>query len=172
MHISLDKHIEEQRELYEFFESFPYDRGNDREIVIVGCAYLESLIKSALTEFLVQDENEIRILLDEGNGSLPGLVQRARLLYLVDLIPQIIYKDLKNIGKIRNHFAHNVGACFEETRIKDLCVNLQWHVYTLMKKPPEGATSRDIYQVAVNQLVSYLGAIPGQARLRRNARGT
>lgn len=171
MEIPLAKHLKQHAELIQFFESFPYDTGNDREIVIVGCAYIESVIKNSLAEYFVEDHSEIKALVGDSNGALAGLVQRSRLLYLVELIPKVIYADLKIIARIRNHFAHNVGASFSDRKIIDLCANLRWHSEAMMRNPPSDATARDIYQVGINQLVCYLNALPGMARHRRNARG-
>jgi len=150
----------EINQLLEFSQLFDYQHDNDREIVIVGCAYLESLIKDILEATFVDDSNEIKALLSDSTGSLSSLVPRARLLYLLGIIPKTVYKDIKIVGKIRNEFAHNVAISFNNNKIMQLCESLEWHIQSLFMKPPKGATSRDIYQVGVNQLVSHLGILP------------
>jgi len=153
--------------LLEFSRSFDYEHDNDREIVIVGCAYIESLIKEILEATFIDDPNEAKALLSDSTGPLSGLVPRARLLYLLGVIPEPVYKDIKTVGKIRNEFAHKVSASFSDNRVQQLCGNLEWHVQSLFMKPPPEATARDIYQVGVNQLVSHLGALPGFQRFNR-----
>jgi len=157
----------ELERLLEFTYTFDYEHDNDREIVIVGCAYIESLIKEILEATFIDDPKEAKSLLSESTGSLSGLVPRARLLYLLGVIPELVYKDIQIVGKIRNEFAHKVSASFNDNRVQQLCGNLKWHVQSLFMKPPPEATARDIYQVGVNQLVSHLGALPGLQKLKR-----
>ncbi|KFF32328.1 hypothetical protein G039_0332440 [Pseudomonas aeruginosa VRFPA01] len=90
--------------------------------------------------------------------------------HIVNVIHELIYKDIKIIGKIRNEFAHKVSASFADDKIRDLCKNLKWHEFNLFMKPPAEATARDIYQVGVNQVVAHLGALPGLQLLKRAQR--
>ncbi|WP_204137890.1 MltR family transcriptional regulator [Halomicronema sp. CCY15110] len=162
--------IKEQQELINllnFSKSFDYEHDNDREIVIIGCAYIESLIKAILRESLVQDEKELNLLLDEAQGALPGLVQRARILYLMGIFPKIIFNDIKLVARVRNHFAHNVSATFDDESVVKNVKKMQWHIESMFMEPPEEASIRDIYQVAVNQLVCHLNALPSLARYKR-----
>ncbi|WP_449258262.1 MltR family transcriptional regulator [Chlorobium limicola] len=154
-------------QLVEFSKLFDYEHDNERDIVIVGCAFIEELIKETLRESLIQDDEEITKLISESTGSLPGLIQRARLLYLLGVIPKLVFEDLKYIAKIRNHFAHNMQASFSDNKVAQLCRNLKWHIESMMCLPPEGATTRDLYQVGVNQIVCHLNALPALARYKR-----
>jgi hypothetical protein len=77
--------------------------------------------------------------------------------------------DLKLVGKIRNFFAHDIRATFSNQRVGQWCKALRWH-YELMGEPPPSATDRDLFQVGVNQLVCYLGGVPGIARSRKRAK--
>ncbi|MFI3157190.1 MAG: MltR family transcriptional regulator [Methylococcaceae bacterium] len=158
----------ELERLIKFSESFDYKHDNDREIVIVGCAYIESLIKDILEATFIDDHKEVKQLLSDSTGSLSSLVPRSRLLYLLGVIPELVYKDILTIGKIRNLFAHNVSMSFDDNAVCQLCRNLKWHIQSMMMKPPAGATTRDIYQVGVNQVVCHLGALPGLQRLNRD----
>lgn len=158
----------ELQRLVDFSSSFDYEHDNDREIVIVGCAYIESLIKEIVEATFIDDRNESQKLLNDSTGPLSGLVPRARLLYMLGVIPKLVYKDIQTVGKIRNEFAHKVSASFTDNKVQQLCGNLEWHVHSLFMKPPQEATARDIYQVGVNQLVSHLGALPGLQRLKRD----
>lgn len=161
------KNQEEFLDLLNFSMAFDYEHDNDREIVIVGCAYIESVIKALLCESLAQDEKELNLLLDEAQGALPGLVQRARVLYLMDAFPKVIFEDIKLVARIRNYFAHNVSAAFSDESVIKMVKKMRWHLESMFMEPPEDATIRDIYQVAVNQLVCHLNALPRLARYKR-----
>ena len=119
--------------LLEFSRSFDYAHDNDREIAIVGCAYIESLVKEILEATLIEDAREVSALLSESTGQLSGLIPRSRLLYLLGVIPEVIYKDIKTIGKIRNEFAHKVSASFSDNRVTQLCQNLEWHIQSMFR---------------------------------------
>ena len=164
-----DELIAEFAKLQEFSQAFNYEHDNEREIAIVGCAYIESLLGDILVATFLDDRSEVKNLIGEA-GPLNGLVARARLLYLLGVIHELVYKDIKIIGKIRNEFAHKVSASFADDRIKDLCRNLKWYEFNLFMKPPAEATARDIYQVGVNQVVAHLGALPGLQRYNRAQR--
>lgn len=160
---------QEFQDLVSFQNAFDYNHDNDREIVIVGCAYIENLIKSTLAESLKQDTKEINLMLDEGSGAMPGLVQRSRMLYLMGVFPKVIFEDIKLVARIRNHFAHNVAAAFMDEFVIKSVHKLKWHIEAgLGRLPPPDATVRDIYQVGVNQLVCHLNGLPSFARYNRN----
>ena len=146
-------------ELLDFSILFDYEHDNDREIVIVGCAFLETLIERILKSKFREDAQEVKSFLKNDGGNLTGLVARARLLYLLKVIPRVVFCDIKTIGKIRNHFAHNVYAQFSDDRIKSLCSNLMWHKESMLMAPPPNASSRDHYQVNINQLVAHLAGL-------------
>ena len=161
------KEQKEFLELLNFSKSFDYEHDNDREVVIVGCAYIESLIKAILGESLAQDKKEINLLLDESSGALSALIPRSRLLYLMGVFPKTVFEDIKLISRIRNHFAHNISASFEDESVVKNVNRMRWHIETLFMEPPVDASVRDIYQVAVNQIVGHLHALPGLARCKR-----
>ena len=164
----MTKRKKEFFEFLDFARAFDFEHDNDREIVIVGCAYIESLIKAILREFLVQDKKELGLLLDESKGALPGLVQKARILYLMNVFPKVIFEDIRLVARIRNHFAHNVFAIFNDESVVKNIKKMKWYIESLKMGPPEDATIRDIYQVAVNQLVSHLVVLPSSARYKRS----
>jgi DNA-binding MltR family transcriptional regulator len=161
------KNQEEIQELLNFGKAFDYEHDNDREVVIVGCAYIEVLVKALLRESLAQDKKELNLLLDEAQGALPGLVQRARLLYLMGSFSKVIFEDIKLVARVRNYFAHNVTASFSDESVVKNVRKMKWHVESMFMDPPENASIRDIYQVAVNQLVCHLNMLPRLARYKR-----
>lgn len=160
----------EFEKLMEFRDAFDYEHDNDREIAIVGCAYIETIIKTTLEETFVADLKERDNILNESSGALSGIITRARLLYLLGVIPEIIFHDIKLVARIRNEFAHNVSASFESEKISTLCNKLKWHEFSMCMKAPPEATIREIYQVGVNQLVAHLNALPSLQRCKAKER--
>ena len=88
----------------------------------------------------------------------------VKMIYCLGLIDKTVRDDLKLIGKIRNKFAHDLYASFEDEQINSWCRQLRWHRETLLADPPPTATTRDYYQVGVNQVIGYLNGIVGMAR--------
>jgi len=157
-------------QLMQFAKVFDYEHDNDREIVIVGCAYIESLVKEILEATFIENEDEANKILSESTGALSGLIPRARLLYLLGVIPNLVFKDIQTVGRIRNEFAHKISTKFTDNKIVQLCRNLEWHVHTMFMQPPTDASARDLYQVGVNQLVTHLVALPSLQRHKRSNR--
>ena len=84
------------------------------------------------------------------------------------LVGPIIRSDLRIIlGKIRNCFAHDLQADFSDEKIGQWCRALRWHKEFFAAPPPGATVYRDLFQVGVNQLVSYLSATPGIARSKK-----
>ena len=163
----MNNKLQEMESLINFTLSFDYNHDNDREIVIVGCAYLESMLGTILEATFIEDQGTANEILGTG-GELSAFLSRAKVLYLLGIIPEIIYKDMKSISKIRNHFAHNVTASFNDDQIISHCKNLAWHKESMMMVPPNGAPPRSLYQVGINQIVSHLSVLPSLQRSKRN----
>lgn len=152
--------------LIEFARLFDYAQPNDTAIAIVGPAFLDSLLKDILIEFMIDDEAEVSKLLESPLGNYGSRVSAC---YCLGLIGTIVKADLKLVSKIRNFFAHDIRATFSNQEVGQWCKALRWH-YKLMGEPPPGTTNRDLFQVGVNQFVCYLGGVPGIARSRKRAK--
>ena len=163
-----ERYFRRNETLIEFARLFDYAEASDRAIAIVGPAFLDSLLSDILIEFMVDDENEVKKLL-QPEGPLGTYGSRVTACYCLGLIGGIVKADLKIVGKIRNLFAHDIRAHFSNPRVSQWCKALRWH-HELMGKPPECATDRDLFQVGVNQLVCYLSGIPGIARARKRSK--
>jgi hypothetical protein len=75
------------------------------------------------------------------------------------------------VGKIRNSFARDIGADFSDSRISQWRRALQWHKDFFFADPPPEAAGRDLFQVGVNQLVTYLEDRRPASRLAYAASG-
>jgi DNA-binding MltR family transcriptional regulator len=158
-----DRYFELNNALLKFHNLFIYNEGDDRAIVIIGGSFLDIVLDHILMAFFPEDENEVERLMqfDQPIGTYGNKVRMA---YCLGLIEKIVKDDLKLIGKIRNRFAHDLYASFEDQNIKSWCNELKWHKISIMMVPPENATIRDLYQVGVNQLITYLNGAVSIAR--------
>jgi hypothetical protein len=139
---------------------------NERAIAIVGASFLDTQLEHMLINFFVSDEREVQKLL-QPERPISTFGSRTTLVYCLGLIGKVIRDDLRLVAKIRNRFAHRLEASFDDEPIRSWCLALKWHEIGMMMKAPEGATTRDIFQVGVNQLISHLSGLVGLARLDR-----
>ncbi|HEY0327726.1 MAG TPA: hypothetical protein VGC77_01400 [Rhodopseudomonas sp.] len=139
---------------------------DERAIAIVGATFLDSSLEHSLVNFMVDDEKETKKLMGL-DGAIGTFSNRVTAAYCLGLIPKTVRDDLRIVGKIRNRFAHQLEASFDQNPIRGWCLLLKWHETSMLMKAPADATGRDIFQVAVNQLICYLNGIVGVARLER-----
>ena len=145
----------------EFAQLFDYGIENDRAVAIVGPAFLDTMLTDMLVNFLVDDPKEVARVM-EPDAPLGTFSAKVALAYCLGLIGETIKADLRLVGKIRNRFAHQLRVGFDDPQIKGWCASLAWHKEAL-GAPPDGATSRDLFQVGVNQLVCHLSGLVGVA---------
>jgi len=148
--------------LREFSRLFDYKEASDRAVAIVGPAFLDTLLREVLINFLVDDEREVERLL-QPEGPLGTYGSRVTACYCLGLIGEIVKSDLRLVGKIRNRFAHDLYADFSDAQISGWCRALRWH-REAFAVPPDDATDRDLFQVGINQLVSHLHGVVSIAR--------
>jgi DNA-binding MltR family transcriptional regulator len=160
---TLERYWYRIKALEEFSKLFTYNTGDDRAIVIIGSAFLETILEHILIEFFPEGEKEVDILLSY-DKPLGTYSNKVRMIYCLGLIEKKIMKDLKLIGKIRNRFAHDLSVSFEDKDITNWTRELKWHrEIFFLHRTPKDATTRDIYQVGVNTVISYLNGIVGKA---------
>jgi DNA-binding MltR family transcriptional regulator len=140
--------------LLEFVHLFDYTEANDRAVAIVGPAFLDALLTEMLINFLVDDEKEVTKLI-QPTGPIGAFADKVTFCYCLGLIGETVKTDLRIVAKVRNRFAHDLYANFNDNQIKDWCLALKWHKETL-GEPPPSATIRDLFQVGINQLLSHL----------------
>ena len=139
---------------------------NERAIAIVGASFLDTQLEHMLINFFVSDEREVQKLL-QPERPIGTFGSRTTLAYCLGLIGKVIRDDLRLVAKIRNRFAHRLEASFDDEPIRSWCLALKWHEIGMVMKAPEGATTGDIFQVGVNQLICHLSGLVGLARLDR-----
>jgi len=161
---ALDRHLYRLKALREFSRLFTYNTGDDRAIVIIGSAFLETILEHILIEFFPEDEKEVENLLNY-NGPLGTYGNKVRMIFCLGLVNKIVIDDLKIIGKIRNKFAHDMYVSFKDDDVHKWCKQLKWHKeFFMQRNSPEEATIRDLYQVGVNTVISNLNGVVGIAQ--------
>jgi hypothetical protein len=161
------RYFQRQELLLEISRLFDYSEASDRAVAIVGPAFLDTLLSDILTEFMVEDDKEVKKLL-QPDGPLGTYGSRVTACYCLGLIGAIVTADLRLVGKIRNQFAHEIRTNFADPKIRQWCQQLRWHKESI-GNPPGSATDRDVFQVGTNQLVAHLNGIPGMARFNKRS---
>lgn len=157
----MERHFKLQEMLLEFARLFDYGEASDRAVAIVGPAFLDTLLSELLVNFLVEDEKEVKRLM-QPEGPIGTFGAKVSTCYCLGLIGETIKSDLRLVAKVRNRFAHDLHADFSDLQISGWCNSLRWHRESIAE-PPAGVSARDLFQVGVNQLVSHLHGLVGLA---------
>ncbi|WP_291131178.1 MltR family transcriptional regulator [Flavobacterium sp. UBA7682] len=160
---AVERYFDLHKALLEFSSLFDYSEPNERSIAIVGATYLEMILDHILLAFFPEDDKEVLRLLDY-NGPLGNFSNKISMCYCLGLIDKTIRDDLTLVRKIRNKFAHEMVIRFTDEPMQSWCRDLKWHKISLTPFPPKDATSRDLFQVGVHQLISHLNGCVGTAR--------
>ena len=155
---ALERHFDLEDAMREFARLFRDDT-NDRAMVIVGAAFIDTQLEHVIANFLVDDDKEVSALLATYSG-------KTRLAYCLGLVGPVILEDLRLIGKIRNTFAHDLYASFSRSDIGSWASSLRWHRMSYMT-PPAGSSARDLFNVGLNQVAAHLSGIVSIARLEK-----
>lgn len=92
--------------------------------VIICCVVIGELLGKTLEEYLI-DHKDVKGLLKGGvSAPLGTLSARILMAFGLRLIDEKEYKNLQLIRRIRNHFAHNLHASFNDLKVVDLCKQL------------------------------------------------
>lgn len=162
----LERHFKLEDALLEFSRLFR-DETNDRAMVIVGMAFLDTQLEHVARNFLIDDEKEVGTLL-QYDQPLGAYGNKFRAIYCLGLIGKTVRDDLRLVGKIRNRFAHDLYASFDDDAVRTWATSSTWHRISYMQ-PPAGASARNLFNVGVNTLASHLGGIVSIARSERRS---
>jgi DNA-binding MltR family transcriptional regulator len=101
-----------------------YHNDSDRAAAVLAAAFFEGYVEDYLRTFTNKDK-EVEELFGK-SGPLGAFEAKAKCAYVFGYIPKQIYKDIKNICKVRNLFAHSPkpNISFKDNEIKTLCSNL------------------------------------------------
>lgn len=100
------------------------NKESERGAVLVSGSYIEEQLREILAAFMLSEDRVARLF--EGyNAPLGTFSSRATAAYGLALITEIEFDECNVIRKIRNEFAHNHRASFDDSRVIDLCANLR-----------------------------------------------
>jgi hypothetical protein len=98
---------------------------SDRAIAVIGGAVIESYLTEALRIYLHKKPTVTKDLFSI-TGALGNFAPKCDLAFLVGLVGEDAYSDLKTISKIRNAFAHKLDVKdFQSEKIRTLARNLR-----------------------------------------------
>src|SRR5438874_1309573 len=82
----------------------------DRAAAIIGAAYVDMVLREAISERMAQRDHGVIELLFEDRGPLQPFGAKIQLGYALGIYALGIYQDLRAIKDIRNAFAHSAEA--------------------------------------------------------------
>lgn len=86
--------------------------------VITWDAYFDSFLKDSLVMHFSRNDTNVKELFNPNRGGpLGSLINKARFAYALGLIERTTLKDLEQIHKIRNEFAHSIKINFADEEI-------------------------------------------------------
>lgn len=111
--------------LKEFSAFLPeLNRESDRGLALVATSFIDELFRRTLLAFLVEGDTSASLV--EGfNAPLGSFATRSAAAFALGLISERERKEADTLRKVRNRFAHHVHVSFEDSSIRDLCMNLQ-----------------------------------------------
>lgn len=93
-----------------------------RASALVAAALLDSNLEDLLRAFLVPDRSEVETVL---GTSMKSFGARIRACYCLGLLSPDECHDLRIIKSVRNYFAHNLYASFDEPETERRCRSLR-----------------------------------------------
>jgi DNA-binding MltR family transcriptional regulator len=98
----------------------------DLPAVLVASSYLDECLASLLHRFFVESKTADS-LLSPVSGPIGTYAARADLAYVLGLVNEYAFRDLKTIGTIRNAFAHShLAVTFADQAVTDLALQLDY----------------------------------------------
>jgi mannitol operon repressor len=92
-----------------------------RGAVILSGVVLEELLGKTLENYLTDHKDVKKLLYGGVSAPLGTFSARILMAFGLRLIDEKEYTNLQIIRRIRNHFAHNLQASFDDAKVKDLC---------------------------------------------------
>lgn len=92
-----------------------------RGAVIISGVVLGELLGKTLENYLTDHKDVKKLLYGGVSAPLGTFSARILMAFGLRLIDEKEYANLQVIRRIRNHFAHNLQASFDDVKVKDLC---------------------------------------------------
>jgi hypothetical protein len=141
----------------------------DRGVAIIGAAFVDLVLREAITARLRNDE-KLMTLLFENRGPLQAFGDRINFGYALEIYASGVYRDLCALKDIRNAFAHSAEAIdFAHEGISRLAKGLLLPKRIHYRGRPDPTTPRDCYVRAVELVTD--GLLTDMARRERGYSG-
>jgi hypothetical protein len=121
------------------------DKQTDRGAAIVGAAYVDLVLREAITARLI-DNTALMNTLFENRGPLQDFGARIQVAFALGVYGTRAYKDLCIIKDVRNAFAHSAEAMdFDHADVQRLCDGLWFPRKIRIETRPMPATAKERY---------------------------
>lgn len=128
----------------------------DRGVAIVGAAYVDIVLREAITARLC-DLSDIMKLLFENRGPLQDFGSRIQMAFALGAYGRRAYSDLLIIKDIRNAFAHSAEAMdFDHSDVARLCKGLWFPQHIHYGKRPMPSAGKELFIRAIELLTDGL----------------
>ena len=102
----------ESRRLYDIFN----EEKSDLAVVLISTSFIDAcltvILRGHFKTCKISDD-----LFNKNIGFLSSLANKTKLAYCMAIIDERVYKNLEDIRKIRNEFAHSrLDICFEDEK--------------------------------------------------------
>jgi hypothetical protein len=133
----------------------------DRAVAIIGAAYVDLVLRTAITAKLLPDDKLMEELF-ENRGPLQEFGSRIQVAFAFRVCGAAAHHDLRTIKDIRNAFAHSAEAMdFDHQDITRLCETLWYPKRISYRNDPNPRTPRQQYIRAIALLTDlFLHAEP------------
>lgn len=92
-----------------------------RGAVIISGVVLDGLLAKTLENYLTDHRDVKKLLYGGVSAPLGSFSAKILMCFGLRLIEEKEYHNLQIVRRIRNHFAHNLQASFDDAKVKDLC---------------------------------------------------
>lgn len=128
--VSETRDVSQEAFSHQDFKSFlrALDKESDRGVVLVASCMLEQAMEKTLDAVLANGPPSAASRLKRADGPLGSFSSRIDLLTCFGALDDFEFKSLHLIRKIRNKFAHELTASFDQSSIGDQSRELARHV--------------------------------------------
>lgn len=165
----------EKAEMWRVFLDLPYE--TDRGLVILSFTYLEEILGRIISAYLVESREfhqNIKGRVVKGGGPFSTFQARKVAAFTMGLISEDELIEFGVYQSIRNEFAHNFEASFDDSKIMELCNNIQSNALevhngflranNVSQKPRDARTK---FQVCMQHLLMGIYDRPKEVQTRR-----
>ena len=129
----------------------------DRGRAILGAEILSNVLERLLQKYFVGTERQIRSILTDRYAPLSSFSARTDVAQVLGLISDDTAADLRTIRKVRNAFAHNLEASFDDSSSSDRINSLRvLSAVQLEDRSTNVFKTRTAYSVASYALIALL----------------